>query len=158
MIEIRRGTSQDMLEFWDGRYAAYAVPYAKRVESGEQEVWMARDTKNGKWVGELHLRWKDEDAQLADGKETAYLLAFRVEPDYQGKGIGKQIMQRVLQRAVERGIYKINIGVDEEEEKNLRMYQKWGFDKKVAESSFIDNGQIYPFSVYQKNMKNVAET
>ena len=65
---------------------------------------MAKDTESDRWIGELHLALTHEDTDLADEKESAYLLAFCVNPAYQGQGIGKQIMQHVLARAAERGV------------------------------------------------------
>lgn len=161
MIEIKRGTSGDMLELWNGDGAEFAEKYCRKIDSGQQEIWMAKDTEKGCWIGELHLALTHEDADLADGKESAYLLAFRVNPDYQGRGIGKQIMQRVLVRAAELGITKLNVGVEETDTKVLHMYQKWGFDKKIQDSSFTyeEAGETHvcPFGVYQKKLEKTME-
>lgn len=162
MIEIKRGTSQDMLTLWNGRFADFAERYCQKIDSGQQEIWMAKDTETGKWIGELHLLLLDDDRDLADGKDTAYLLAFRVDPAYQGRGIGKQIMERVLERAAECGITKLNVGVEETDTKVLHMYQKWGFDKKIKDSSFVykeaGEVQVCPFGVWQKNVEKLHKT
>lgn len=154
MIEIKRGTSADMLELWQGENAEFADKYCRNIDSGEQEIWMAWDTETTAWVGELHLALRHEEAPETD---AAYLLAFRVAEAYQGNGIGKQLMRRVEQRALECGITKLNVGVEETDTKVLKMYQKWGFDIKIKDSIFSyyeEDGEkrICPFGVYQKKL------
>lgn len=153
MIEIKRGTAADMLELWKDENAEFADKYCRNIDSGTQEIWMAWDTETATWVGELHLALQHEEAPEAD---TAYLLAFRVDETYQGKGIGKQLMRRVEQRASECGMTKLNVGVEETDTKVFRMYQKWGFDTKIKESvfSYEEEGEtrICPFGVYQKKL------
>lgn len=113
-MEIFRGTSAQMLEIWDGRFEDFVDSHVSAVDSGVQECWLMRDEENGKLMGELHVLWdKPDDPDYADGKEKAYLMAFRIHEEYQGKGYGTMLMKRVLERIRERGFTKATIGADD---------------------------------------------
>jgi hypothetical protein len=40
-------------------------------------------------IGELYIFWDLEDKDEANGKERAYLSAFRIEEELRGLGLGK---------------------------------------------------------------------
>lgn len=67
MIEIKRGTSADMLALWQGENAEFADKYCRNIDSGEQEIWMAWDTETAAWVGELHLALRHKEVECRRG-------------------------------------------------------------------------------------------
>ena len=136
-MEMFRATSKQMLEIWDGRFEDFVESTVQAVDSGVEECWLMRDEQNGKLMGELHILWdKPEDPDYADGKDKAYILAFRIHDEYQGKGYGTMLMNRVLNRIQERGFTKATIGADDFDPKLQPMYQKWGFTKVLKRDSF----------------------
>lgn len=87
---------------------------------------------DNKLVGELYVFWDSEDKDEADGFKRAYLCAFRVSPDYQGRGLSSLLMKRVIKRISERGFNEVTIGIDNDHyEKLVIMYKKWGFDHLI---------------------------
>lgn len=136
-MEIFRGTSAQVLEIWNGRFEDFVESHVSAVDSGVQECWLMRDELNGKLMGELHILWdKPEDPDYADGKDKAYLMAFRIHEEYQGKGYGTMLVNRVLDRIRERGFTKATIGADDYDPKLQPMYKKWGFTKEIKRDSF----------------------
>ena len=56
----------------------------------------------GEIIGELYAFLNLDDKDFADGKNTAYLCAFRVKKEYRGKGLGSQLMKNKKPRALYR--------------------------------------------------------
>ena len=88
-------------------------------------------------IGELYVFRNLTDMDFADGKETAYLCAFRVREDYRGKGIGSKLLREVLDSLKAAGFKKATIGVGPDEERNIRLYRRFGFTEKVKDC-FVD--------------------
>lgn len=133
---IKRGTSEEMLILWNGRFTDFVESHVGRIDSGIQEVWLMDDETTGEFIGELHILWDSEDKDQANGIDKAYLMAFRIDPNYQGKKLGTALMKRVLERVKEKGVTRVTIGADDFDPKLGKMYQKWGFTKHIKESSF----------------------
>ena len=71
---------------------------------------------------------------LADGVDCAYLCDIAIHPDYQGHGLGKQIVQRLVERSA--GHRKIILYANPGKE---GFYHKLGFRKmKTAMAIFAD--------------------
>ena len=132
----KRGTSEEMLILWDGRFESFIEDHVSKIDRGIQEVWLMVDEEKGKFIGELHVLWDHEDKDFANGKDTAYLLAFRIDEAYQGLKLGTSLMKRVLERIEEKGFTKATIGADDYDPKLKFMYEKWGFTKFIKECSF----------------------
>ena len=109
--------------------------FAENIDSGNIEFWTAQ-TPEGRLLGELYLVRALEDTDFADGKTRCYLCAFRTVKAYRGQGIGSRLMETVLERAKALGFSEVTIGVDEQEEQNVRLYRRFGFTKKVKQARF----------------------
>ena len=142
MFIIRKTTSEEMLEFWNGRFADFKERICADVDRGVEECWMIRDEEADKWIGELHIVWDKPDKPWeAKEGETASLEAFRIEPEYQGRRLGTMLMARCINRIREKGCVRATIGADDSDERLGKMYQKWGFTSRVREDAldFIDD-------------------
>lgn len=144
-----------MLELWNGRFADFAEDHVSKIDSGVQEVWLMKDENTDKFMGELHILWDSDDKDQANGIDTAYIMAFRINPEYQGQKLGTILMKRVTQRIKEKGYTKATIGADDFDPKLAVMYQKWGFNKRLKESSFdyMYNGEkvVCTYVLYQND-------
>lgn len=54
-------------------------------------------------------------------------LSIYIAPEYQGKGIGKQLLQFILKRAEEFGIWTVQSGVFPENTASIRLHTNCGF-------------------------------
>lgn len=61
---------------------------------------------------------------VSNGVTDAYIQDLMVRPDYQGTGIGTELMKRMIARLKERNIYMISVVY---EEKLKLFYKKFGF-------------------------------
>jgi len=140
-----------MLTLWGYSDIGGASPTARfffgNLSSGNAEFWTMED--NGLLIGELYVFLDMEDRDFADGKDTAYLCAFRIKKEHRGQGLGSRLAEAVLANLKARGFRGATIGVDESEEQNIRLYQRLGFNRKVKDC-FVD-----PCAM-DENMKPVA--
>ena len=89
----------------------------------------------GKAIGMVFLLTNLDDKSLADGKNVCYICNFFVQPKFRGMGMGTEIMEHIFCVAKENGFKQMTIGVDESNEKNVRMYKKLGFTTELKKSS-----------------------
>ena len=80
-MQIRKATGEEMLKLWGYRDHETASPTAKffyrNVTSGNAVFWTLDN--GGELIGELYVFLNLDDKDFADGKNVAYLCAFRVK-------------------------------------------------------------------------------
>ena len=134
-MDIRKSYSADLLTLWE--YGSYeeASPTAKffcgNIDSGNADFWAVYD--GDEIVGELYSFKNMEDKDFADGSNTAYHCAFRIEKEYRGKGHGSSLMNTVLEDLKASGFTRATIGVGMDEEDNKNMYRHMGFTTKIKD-------------------------
>ncbi len=74
---------------------------------------LARDTKTKRIVGFV--------TAVGDGVLSAYLPLLEVLPEYQGRGIGTELVRHILQQL--EGYYMVDLCCDEE---LVRFYERFG--------------------------------
>ena len=135
---IRKATGEEMLTLWGCEDPGSASPTARffhaAVSSGKAAFW-ALD-RGGEPVGELYVFYDLADRDLADGRTTAYLCAFRVRKELRGQGYGSRLMETALAELKGRGFIRATIGVGRDDERNLRLYRRLGFSKTVRECHY----------------------
>ncbi len=75
-----------------------------KILAGSDHVVLAIDDKSDRIVGFI--------TAISDGVLSAYMPLLEVLPDYQGQGIGKELMRRMLEKL--RGLYMIDLLTDRE--------------------------------------------
>ena len=134
-MHIRRATASEMLKLWGYSEITAASPTARHfynnIEAGNADFWTAEN--NGELIGELYVFLNLTDKDFADGKNTAYLCAFRVSEEHRGQGIGTGLVQNALNDLSKRGFHSVTIGVEESEERNVKLYERLGFNTRIKE-------------------------
>jgi len=64
---------------------------------------------------------------------TLWIREIAVHPDFQGIGIGKELMNRSIQYGLTKGAHKSFLAVDIENENAIRLYEYMGYEAKVDE-------------------------
>ena len=73
--------------------------------------------------------------RMGDTEIPSRILSLAVDPDWQGRGIGEQLLEAALQRLRELGRTRVRLEVRPENQAALRLYQKLGF---TAVGEFTD--------------------
>jgi len=159
---IRIASVDEMKALW-GSDSPTEKYFVRGIEKGNIEFWTIENDKNGCLIGELYIFWNSEDKDEANGKNRAYLCAFRIDDEYRGLGLGKALMKRVLERVSEKGFSEATIGADNDDADRLSaIYKSWGFTELVKlqhiDHHYIDknNNVVYyeePYSIYLNILK-----
>lgn len=132
---IRQATAEEMLTLWGydvkGEITPTARFFIENIVSGNAEFWTIDE--DGELLGELYVFKKLEDIDFADGIKRVYLCAFRIKKELRGQGLGSQLMEHVLISLKEKGYQEVTIGVEECEEANVRLYNRFGFCEKIKD-------------------------
>lgn len=91
-------------------------------------------------------------AGLVD-EHTAYLCAFRTVFEYQGLGYFSKLFHYIIDDLRNKGYTKVTLGVEPDDEKNLKIYKHFGFDEfiKQGKESFPD-GTVIDVIYYGKKI------
>lgn len=151
-MQIRKATGEEMLVLWGCQEYGASSPTARffynNIIAGNAVFWTL--DKDGELVGELYTFYDLDDKAFADGKDTAYLCAFRVKEAYRGIGNGSRLMAAALAELKEMGFRYATIGVGTDEPHNFSMYRHFGFNTKIKDCHYDPCGM-------DENMKPVFE-
>ena len=89
------------------------------ILKGSRHVVLARDTDTERIVGFV--------TAVGDGVLSAYLPLLEVLPEYQGRGIGTELVRHILQQL--EGYYMVDLCCDEE---LVRFYERFGMIRLVG--------------------------
>lgn len=135
---IRKATGEEMLALWGVREIKKASPTAKffynNISTGNTVFWTL--DHDGELLGELYVFLNLEDKDFADGRNTAYLCAFRVKKEYRGQGYGSRLIATALEDLKQIGFCRATIGVGSEEPQNVRLYRRLGFHTKIKDCHY----------------------
>lgn len=92
-----------------------------RILRGSSHVWLARELDSGRVLGFI--------TALSDGVLAAFIPLLEVLPDYQGQGIGTQLVQRML--ATLTPLYSVDLVCDDD---LAPFYERLGLRRMLAMS------------------------
>jgi GNAT superfamily N-acetyltransferase len=128
VIEICKRSDLPLLEegFPTGKSKFHLQRY-KMQESGDSTYLVA--WKDGRPVGRLNLKWVGADEKAI--KDVLGMIpeinALGVVPDLQSQGIGTHLVKRAEQLASERGCHKIGMGVEKDNNRARKLYERLGY-------------------------------
>ena len=102
----------------------------RNIENDVVDIFALFD--NDKLIGELHVKYENEDKDFAEKGKRAYLFAFRVHKDYQGKGLGSYLLETVIDELNANGYHELTVGVEDDNIRARYMYEKHGFIYPIA--------------------------
>ena len=119
-------------------YIENAPTSAKQIADLREAVgWNRMEScyKNELMTSYFHISVYDGDKLIgyidavSNGVTDAYIQDLMVNPEYQGKGIGTELMNRTIANLKTRKIYMISVVF---EEKLLPFYKRFGFFKMLC--------------------------
>lgn len=84
----------------------------RNIENGNIDIFAL--FVDDKLIGELHVKYDNEDKDFAEKGKRAYLFAFRVHKDYQGKGLGSYLLETVIDELNANGYHELTVGVEDD--------------------------------------------
>ena len=155
MITYKKATLEDLDVLWDKeietnhndpRYVRWKGSFLERNRSGRAATFLIYDEKNA--IGQVTLdRFADSYSgnrdPLADGFNTAYVTALRIDKEHERKGYVSRLMHFMEKWAKEQGVTRLTIGVEAAESRNLAIYLHWGYTEFVMAEE--DGGELVLF-------------
>ncbi len=97
-------------------------------EQGQRTILLAK--AGDAIVGTVQVVWENVDEEpTLQAPQAAVIYHLRTHPDHQGKGIGKQLIDAAEQLVMTRGKTRVTLGVEPENTRARRLYQKWGYSE-----------------------------
>ena len=129
-LTIRQLTKADLpaLE-WDGEYLKYRRMYARLYHetfSGRVIMWVI-EIPQGEIIGQVFVMLASSEHDTADGKNRAYVFAFRVKSEYRNQGVGQHLMQFVENDLRVRGFKLVTLNVAKDNLGAINLYQRLGY-------------------------------
>lgn len=129
-LVIRKVTEPDLTALeWEGAYLHYRRMYAgiyRAACSGTTLMWLV-ETAQGALVGQAFVMLVSTDKSAADGRERAYVFAFRVKPAWRNQGVGAYLMEFIEDDLRKRGFKTVTLNVAKDNPGALRLYRRLGY-------------------------------
>ena len=120
----------------------------RNIENGTVDIFALFN--NDMLIGELHVKYDNEDKDFAEKEKRAYLFAFRVHKDYQGKGLGSYLLETVIDELNANGYHELTVGVEDDNPRSRYMYEKQGFIQPIARIKETYQGDSYEYDLLLK--------
>ncbi len=120
----------------------------KDIQNGMIDIFVLYD--NDILIGELHVMYESDDEICAIRDRRAYMFAFRIREDYQNKGYGTYLLKSVLDALKENGYCEFTVGVEDDNDRAIHMYQALGFTEFLLRKQEEYQGDAYEYNLYLK--------
>lgn len=120
------------------------------IQNGSGDIFILLDGE--RLLGELHVKYESCDRLEAVKGVRAYLYAYRIHKNFQGMGLGKLLMKTVLDTLATEGYSEFTIGVEDDNDRALHIYKKFGFSKEIARKYEEYQGDGYEYGLYLKRL------
>ena len=117
----------------------------REITTGNVDIFAMFD--NTRLIGELHAAYTCDDERTVKG-QRAYLFAFRIHEEYQGRGYGKQLLQSAINALTEQGYSEFTVGVEDDNDRAKHIYDSFGFTELIARKYEEYQGDGYEYSLY----------
>ena len=118
---------------------------SRLIDSGDFSIYLLFE--DGELIGELHVTWRSEDPLASIDGQRAYLSAYRIRDDRQGRGLGQYLLRGVIDAIEARGYREITIGVEDDNLRAKHLYRRFGFTEFVERRREAYQGDEYEYDL-----------
>ena len=114
---------------WDGEYVHFRRVYSdayQRVLGGLSLIWIL-ELRGVGIIGQIFIQLNCDRPELADGKEKAYMYAFRIKEAYRDQGLGTLMLETIQEDLIKRGYKSLTLNVAKENNRAQLLYERLGF-------------------------------
>lgn len=117
---------------------------ASKIKNGSIDIWALFDEDT--IIGELRSMYESDDERAIKGYR-AYLYAFRIREDRQGKGFGKLLLEKVIEELRGQDYTEFTVGVEDDNDRARHIYEKFGFTKFLSRKSEEYQGDKFEYDL-----------
>ncbi|OHS99009.1 N-alpha-acetyltransferase 40 [Tritrichomonas foetus] len=142
-------TRRNMQELYEKTWGWNEGKKKRELFDDEARYLILTEEESNKPIGFVHIRFEYENNTLRE-----YIYEFQVEPEYQGKGVGRFMMQASEFIALKRGmeavmltVFRINTGA-------MAFYRKMNYGPHEISPSISDPAHLddYDYEVFYKSL------
>ncbi len=154
MLCVRKmaaGELWQLAELFD--YEDFAAEMAQNrleMETGMLDIFGLYEDE--RLMGELHVHHASARPHFASPGVRAYLFAFRIRQEAQGKGLGKHLLGRTLEILSREGYREFTVGVEEDNPRAMHLYRRYGFTECISREAETCQGRRYEYLLYLKKL------
>ncbi len=101
-------------------------------------------------VGEVRVKYEDEDPDTAFPGQRAYLYALRIQKEYRRRGLAMYLLETVMDENKRNGYREFTVGVEDDNPGAISLYQKLGFSVHVKRVRESYQGDSYEYSLLMR--------
>ena len=143
-----RHSFNDTDELWN----KYKEMRMKQYDENDVDTYIVE--LNNQVVGEVTINYSSHDLPTeAIPNQRVYVQAFRIEPSYQGYGLGQKLMDYALLDLENKEITEFTIGVEDDNDIAKHIYFKYGFTEAIDHGK----GDMFDPTDYTLYMKKIEK-
>ncbi len=137
-------------------FERYKNNVIKEIENNIRDIYIM--INDNKFIGEITVHYNNKSEKETISNIRVYLSAYRVLREYQGKGLGQQLLKFVIEDLEQKGYTEFTIGVEEDNKNAIHIYNKFGFNELLARLSETHEDNTYEYNLYlRKNVNKKIE-
>jgi len=134
-------------ELWN----KYKKERVNRLKNKEIDIYVIE--KKNEFIGEITVNYISHELETETiPNKRVYFEAFRVEKQYQGNGLGQNLLEYTINELKENGYVEFTIGVEEDNQLAKHIYFKYGFTE-VIDKGQGDEFDPSEYTLYLKSIK-----
>ena len=116
----------DNEEIWQ----KYRIKRLQQFANKETDIFVIENNKE--FIGEITINYINHNLQTETiPNKRVYMEAFRVDKNYQGKGLGQKLINYAINNLIQDGYTEFTIGVEEDNQIAKHIYFKLGFTEAI---------------------------
>lgn len=159
MPVVRKMTAEELWqleELFDYEdFSAEMAQNRREMAAGKLDIFALFDGE--RLLGELHAHYASEDPLFALPGVRAYLFAFRIRQQEQGKGLGKLLLHQTLEKLAGEGCREFTVGVEEDNPRAMHLYRNAGFTRCISRQEETCQGRRYEYLLLLRTLPPVQE-
>ena len=151
-MKIYQGSIKQFMKLWSYSNSKTYNYFVSGIKNNIIEFWTIE--LNDELIAELYIFWDSVDKEEANNFNRAYLCAFRVNKNHQGKGLGSLLIRRVLKRIKEKGFKEVSVMYYQLKDMSILNQNDWDkcyeffFNHMVLlEEAFLDVKEVVMYRV-----------
>lgn len=137
----------------DDLWIKYKKQRVEEFKKNQIDVFVIENENN--FIGELTINYVSHDLLTeAIPNQRVYFEAFRVAKEFQGKGLGQELINYCIATLANEGYTEFTIGVEEENKRAKHIYFKLGFTEAIdkGEGDEFDPSE---YTLYLKRLDKI---
>ena len=140
----------------NGNWEKYKKQQLERYFKKQLDIFIIEN--GNEFIGEITANYISHELKNETiPNQRAYLEAFRIDKDFQKKGLGQKLIRYTINELVKNGYFEFTIGVEDDNEVAKHIYYKLGFIEEI-DKGFGNEFDPSEYTLYLKKIDKMIPT